>query len=135
MFWKKRQMKSIWFLQVLSKSSWTNSKLIFKTLSALGACHVTIIGGIVYKRSMIFEVFESNLGKFLIFLREIVLVARSCLVVVINIKILIIDALVTLEASLKVPILAVFLRFLASFELFFSALAYGLAQWFFHKRK
>ena len=45
------------FLQVLPKSSWTTFKTIFETLSALGACHVTIIGGLVYKKSMIFEVF------------------------------------------------------------------------------
>ena len=45
------------FLQVLRKSSWTTFKIIFGTLSALGACHVTIIGGVVYKKSMIFELF------------------------------------------------------------------------------
>ena len=33
-------------------------KTIFKTLAALGACHVTIIGGMVYRKSMIFKVFE-----------------------------------------------------------------------------
>ena len=53
----KRQMQLIRFLQVLPKSSWTTSKSIFESFSALGACHVTIIGGMVYKRSMIFEVF------------------------------------------------------------------------------
>ena len=47
------------FLQVFPKSSWTNFKTIFKTLSALGDCHVTMIGGVVYKKFMIFEVFEN----------------------------------------------------------------------------
>ena len=32
---------------------------------------MTIIGGVVYKKSMIFEVFREYLGEFLIFLREI----------------------------------------------------------------
>ena len=44
-------------LQVLPKFSWTTFKTIFETLSALGACHVTIIGGVVFKKCMIFEVF------------------------------------------------------------------------------
>ena len=69
--WKKRHIQLILFLQVLPKSSWTTSKSIFETFSALGACHVTIIGGMVYKRSMIFEVFWEYLGKLLIFLCEI----------------------------------------------------------------
>ena len=41
---------------VLPKSSWTTFKTIFKTLSALLACHVTIIRGVIYTKSMIFEV-------------------------------------------------------------------------------
>ena len=53
---KKRQMQSIWFLQV-SKFSWTTFETIFETLSALGACHVTFIERVVYERSMIFEGF------------------------------------------------------------------------------
>ena len=43
----------------------------FKTLSALGACHVTIIGGVVYKKLMIFKVFGVYLSEFLIFHHEI----------------------------------------------------------------
>ena len=39
------------------KSSWATLKTIFETVSALGVCHVTTIGGMVYKKSMIFEVF------------------------------------------------------------------------------
>ena len=34
-------------LQVLPKSPWINFKINFETLSALGTCHVTIIGGIL----------------------------------------------------------------------------------------
>ena len=59
------------FLLVLSKSSWTTFKIIFEALSALGACHVTIIGGVVYKKSVIFKVFGVYLSEFLIFLHEI----------------------------------------------------------------
>ena len=46
-------------------------KIIFETLSALGACHVTITGGMVYKKSMIVKVFGVYLSEFLIFLHEI----------------------------------------------------------------
>ena len=47
------------FLQVLSKSSWATFTTIFATLSALEVCHVTINGGMVYKKSMVFEVFRT----------------------------------------------------------------------------
>ena len=76
---------------MLQKSSWGTFKTIFETLSALGACHVTIIGGVVYKNSMIFKVFGVYLSEFLT-----------------NIKILIMGALVTLETRLKILILAIF---------------------------
>ena len=59
------------FSQVLLKSSWTTFKTIFETLSALGACHVTITGGVVNKKSTIFKVFGAYLSEFLIFLHEI----------------------------------------------------------------
>ena len=59
------------FLQVLPKSSWANFKTIFEALSALGICHVTITGGVVYKKSMIFKVFGVYLSESLIFLHEI----------------------------------------------------------------
>ena len=58
-------------LQVLSKSSWTTLETIFKSLSALGACNLTIIGEMVCKKSTIFEVFWECLREFLIFLHEI----------------------------------------------------------------
>ena len=70
-FVKKLQMQSTWFLQVLPKSSWVTIKTIFETLWPLGTCHVTIIGGVVYKKSRIFEVFWEYLGELLIFFREI----------------------------------------------------------------
>ena len=59
------------FWQVLSKSSWTTFKTIFETLSAVGACHVTIIGGVVYKKSMIFKVCGVYPSEFFIFLHKI----------------------------------------------------------------
>ena len=69
-------------LQVLSNSSWTTLETIFKSLSALGACNLTIIGGMVYKKSTIFEVFWECLREFLIFLHEIFfrskILSRSC---------------------------------------------------------
>ena len=69
--WKKRQMQSKWFLQVFPKSSLTTFEIIFETVSALSAFQVTIIGGVVYKKSMIFKVFGVYLSEFLIFLHEI----------------------------------------------------------------
>ena len=60
------------FVQVLPKFSWTTFKTFFETLSALGACHVTIIGGVVYKKSMIFKVVGVYVGEFLILFHEIV---------------------------------------------------------------
>ena len=54
---KNGQCNQCDFLQVLSKSSWTTFETIFETLSALGACHVTITAGVVYKKSMIFKIF------------------------------------------------------------------------------
>ena len=57
-------------------------------------------GGI---QEIIFEVLGEYLSKFLLFLREIFLVARSYRVLVINIKTLIMSDLFTLETKLKVP--------------------------------
>ena len=105
---EKRQMQSIWFLQGSSKSFWTTFKTIFETLSALGACHVTNIGGVVYKISMIFKVFGVYFASFWYFFMKPFLVVRSYRVLVTSIKSLIMGALVTLGARLKVPILAVF---------------------------
>ena len=72
---------------------------------------MTIIGGVVYKKSMIFKVFGVYLSEFLIFLHETFLVVRSCRVLVTNIKVLIMGALVTLETRHKVPILGIFDNF------------------------
>ena len=121
---KDWQIQSIWFLQVLSKSYWTAFTTIFETLSALEVSHVTISGGTVYKRSMIFEVFGAYLSELLIFLHEIFFVAISCRVLVINIKSLIVGALVTLETRIKVPILAFFDNFGI-----FRAVCFGPSLW------
>jgi len=59
------------FLLDLPKSSWETFETIFETLLAMGFCHVTIIGGVVYKKFMIFKVFGVYRSEFLIFLREI----------------------------------------------------------------
>ena len=95
-------------LLVLSKSSLTTFKTIFETLSVLEACQMTIIGGVVYKKSINFEVFENISATFWYFFVKYFLIAKYYLFVVINIKIWIMDALFTLETRLKVPILAVF---------------------------
>ena len=52
---EKRQYNHDDFVQVLPKSSLATFKTVFVILSALGACYVTIIGGVVNKKSMIFE--------------------------------------------------------------------------------
>ena len=44
------------FLLVLPKSYWTTFKTISKLYQLWGACHVTIIGGVAYKKSIIFKV-------------------------------------------------------------------------------
>ena len=54
-----------------SKSSVTTFRIIFETLSALGVSYVTIIGRVVYRKSMVFKVFGVYLSEFLIFLHEI----------------------------------------------------------------
>ena len=121
------------FSQVLLKSSWTTFKSIFETLSALGVCHVTITEGVVYKKSMIFKFFlEYISASFWYFFMKSFLVVRSYRVLVINIKILIMGALGTLEARLKVPILAIFWRFLAFLKLSVLVQAFDLGQWFFY---
>ena len=65
-----------YFSPVLLKSYWTIFKTIFETLSDLGACHVTIIQGVIYKKSMIFKVFGVYLSELLIFLHEIFFVSK-----------------------------------------------------------
>ena len=71
---------------------------------------MTSIGGVVYKKFTIFEIFVAYLSEFLIFLR-VFLVARSYRVLVIKSRVLIMGALVTQETRLKVPCLAVFCDF------------------------
>ena len=77
---------------------------------------------------MIFEVFRAYLREFFIFFHEIFMVARSHQVLAADIKSLFISALVSLETRLKVPILAIFRRFLAFFMLSVLAQAFDLGQ-------
>ena len=57
---------------MLLKSYWTTFKTIFETLSARGGgLSRDHYEGVVYKKSMIFEVFGVYLSEFLIFLHEI----------------------------------------------------------------
>ena len=55
-FVKKQTGKSNQYdiFKVLSKYSWITFQTIFETLSSLEACHVTITGGVVYKKSTMF---------------------------------------------------------------------------------
>ena len=120
------------FLQILTKFSRTTFKAICETLSALGACYVIIFGGVVNKKSMILEGFWEYLHEFFYIFSCNRFLARSYTVFVIRVKIFIADALVSLETSLKSPNLAVFLRFLTSFELSVLARAFSLGHWFFY---
>ena len=121
------------FLLVLPKSSRTTFKTNFETLSALGDCHVTIIGGVLNKKSMIFRFLEYMSATFWYFFMKTFLVLRSYRVLVINIKILIMSPLVTLKTRLKVLILAVFWQFWAFFVKFVLAKVFSLWHWFFTK--
>ena len=105
---KKRQMQSIRFFTSVTKIFWETFKTTFETLSVLGGCHVTIIGGVVYKKSLISRFLKNISANFWYFIVKYFLVARSYCVLVMNIKILIKGALVSLETRLKVPILAFF---------------------------
>ena len=91
------------FLSVF-KSALTIIRTICETLSSLAwGCQETIIGRVVYKKSTIFEVFWEYLSELWYFFVKSFLVARFYLVIVINIKILIIGALVTLGTRIKSP--------------------------------
>ena len=66
--------------------------------------------------------------RVLIFPREILLVAKSYKVLALNIKSMIISAVDTLEMRLKVPILAIFWRLWAFFELSLVAQTFSLGH-------
>ena len=48
----------------------------FRSFMSSGVCRVNNIGGLVYKKTMIFEVFGEYLSEFLMFLREIFFVSK-----------------------------------------------------------
>ena len=83
-----------------------------------------------YTRNPQFSRFFENISvSFWYFFLKYFLVARSYLVVEINIKILIIGSMVNLERRLKVPIFAVFWRFWASLnKLFVMVQAFSLGR-------
>ena len=80
------------------------------------------------RKLAIFEVFRAYLSEFSIFFHEIYMVARSYQFLAADIKSLLINALVSLRMRLKVPILAIFRRFLAFFKLSVLAQAFNLGQ-------
>jgi len=98
---------------------------------------VTIIGGVVYKKSMLFEVFWEYPNQFLIFIREIILVSRSYQVFVIHNKSLIIDVLDTQDTRLKVRFWPScrFWRFWDFFELSVLAQVFSLGHRFFSENE
>ena len=123
---KNRQMQLKCYENPLGKLL----KQFSKFLLALGACHVTIISGVVYMKFIIFECFWKY--HFWYFFMKYFFIARSYSVHVINIKSLIICVLCTLKTRLKVRVLAVLWRFWALFELFVLAKAFSLGHWFFY---
>ena len=102
--------------------------------------HVTkiLIQGSSYPRELWRDLFSKGVNKkfhlreFVIFFREMYMVARSYQALTADIKSLLINALVSLETRLKVPILAIFWRFLAFFKLSVLAQAFDLGRWLFH---
>ena len=74
----------------------------------------------------IFEIFRTYIRKFSIYFHEMFLVARFYRVLVVDIKTLILNNLVTLE--MKVLMLAFFM--ISIFDLFAWAEAFNLEQWF-----
>ena len=113
---------------MLSKFSSTTFLRTFKTLSALGACHVTIIGGVEYEKSMIFVVLGAYFIEFLILLHKIFfgskILPSSCDVC----QKFGYECFTALETRLKVPILAISCRLLAFFELSILAQAFSLGH-------
>ena len=102
------------FSQVLSKFSETIFRTILETFSAY---HVTIIRGVVYKKSMIFEVFWEYVSKFLVFPHEIFFVARSYRVLVIKSKKSYCGCFSYPGNEAQSPVFGDFWRFWAFFEL------------------
>ena len=108
-------------------------KTIFKISSALGVCDVTIIGEVVCEKSMILVVFWKYFSEFLIFLREIFLVARSYRVLLKHQKFrLPFDCSYPGNES-QSPDFGRFWRFWAFFELFVWAQRFSLGHWSFYK--
>ena len=105
------------FLLVLPKSYWTTFKTIFEALSARGPVTWPSLEGWYTRNPWFSRFLEYISASFWYFFMKSFLVVRSYRVLVINIKILIMGALATLETRLKVPILAIFWRFWAFLEL------------------
>ena len=113
---EKRQMQSICFFTSVTKILSDNFQNNFRNLISSGGLLRDIIW-VVYKNPWLSRFFKNISASFWYFFVKSFLVARSYPFLVININILIIGALGTLETRLKVPILAIFWRFWAFFEL------------------
>ena len=128
-------MQSIWFFTSVTKIFLDNFLKQFSKLYQLwGPSTWPLLEG-WYTRSPWFSGgLEHITMSFWYFFVKSSLIARSCYVFVINIKSLIMAALVTLETRFRVPILAVFWGFLAFFKLFVLAQAFSLGHWFFKEK-
>ena len=80
------------------------------TLAALGSCHVTSSRQGVIENFQ-FSRFLEHISEFSKFFREIYMLARSYRALAENINNLLISALVSVEARIKVPIFAIFVFF------------------------
>ena len=91
--------------------------MVARSYQVLAADIKSLFVRVLFTCISLFEVFRAYLSEFSIFFHEIYMVARSYQVLEVDIKGLLMSALVSLETRLKVPILAIFGRFLAFFNL------------------
>ena len=129
---KYRHFICIWFFDLVTKILLANFKKKIQDSSGPRELSRDLFSTGGKWKFAIFEVFRAYLREFSIFFHEIFMVARSHRVLAADIKSLLISALVSLETRIKVPILAIFWRFLAFFKLSVLAQAFDLGQWFFY---
>ena len=105
----KKMVNAIkWLFASVIKILLDSIKTNFKTLSALGPVTWPLLEGWYTRNPWFSRYFDNILANVWYFFMKSILVARSYWVLMINIKSLIMVALVTLEMRLKVQILAFF---------------------------
>ena len=130
---KYRHFICIWFFDLVTKILFANFYKNFHGSSGPRELSRDLFSTVGKRKFAIFEVFRAHLSEFSILFHEIYMVARSYQVLAADIKRWLISALVGLETRLKVPILAIFWRFMAFFKLSVLAEAFELGQWFFYE--